>query len=425
MHRVLERQYKKYFGDSPITDLPKNIQDLLLTISNTYENSDSDRDLLLRSLDLSSKEFVEVNSTLKKENEIIEKKVQERTSELAEEKTKLNEIAEYMSTGAILLDTKGQVTFVNKAAIQTLGTSIPQEIIAAIITHFSTVPVLAHITTSLSGTSVNIEEAEAFDKIFSLSFVSLKSENGIFGSLIWLNDITQQKVLERAKNQFIAIASHEMRTPLAIIRGNAELMKDDDRIKSQEDLLGEVLSIHKSSIRLLDIVNDFLDVQNLEAGKVVLKNEPVDVIHILEDTIRDLTPMATEKNIYLTYISDTKGPLPPILLDQYRLQQIFINIISNAIHYTKEGGITVTLTRDEHYFSLYFSDTGAGISADDQKRLFKKFETGASFLRSKEYGSGLGLYISHMLAALMGVTLSLDKSEIGKGSTFVAKFPIT
>jgi len=214
-----------------------------------------------------------------------------------------------------------------------------------------------------------------------------------------------------------------MRTPLAIIRGSAELLLGDTRVHADAELKEMAESIEKSAIRLLGIVNDFLDVQNIDQGNISLKTKPVAVITILEETCGDLSRMAHEKDLFLKIIPPVSA-IAMIRVDPYRLQQILINIISNAIHNTHQGGITVSVLEEEGSVRILIADSGIGISPQDQTRLFKKFETSNMFLHSREYGSGLGLYISNMLTQLMGGELKLEKSEIGVGSTFSIRFPI-
>ena len=105
------------------------------------------------------------------------------------------------------------------------------------------------------------------------------------------------------------------------------------------------------------------------------------------------------------------------------MQQICINVISNAIHYTNEGGVYVKIQQDGDAFRIIFKDTGIGISPEDQVGLFQKFHTSKTFLRSKEYGSGLGLYISNMLAKYMGFSLNLTTSAVGVGTVFTLTIP--
>lgn len=420
-HRVLERQIRHYLGENASSNASDALKNFFQSVSDTYTHFDDDRKLLLRSLDISSKEFVELNKQLQSENQIIEKKVQDRTQQLAFEQIKLSQIAEHMPTGALLLNADGAVTLINKKASRLLSTTEPTESVQKLAELFPALPVLEYVRTSLNGESVEIPEVDAENHIFALSFVTLLKETRTFGSLIWIRDITAQKLLERAKNQFLAIASHEMRTPLTIIRGNAELLHDNKIIKENTNELKRVESIMNSAVRLLGIVNDFLDVQHLESGKLALRIEDIDIREVLTTTVTDLRRLSDEKNIYIHF--DPPEDIRKIPLDRYRLQQVCINLISNAIHYTKEGGITVTIEKLDMGLKVHFSDTGIGISPEDQLTLFRKFQTGKTFLRSREYGSGLGLYISNMISRYMGLTLSLEESAVGVGTTFCLEIP--
>jgi PAS domain S-box-containing protein len=361
---------------------------------------------------------------LAKEKELIEEKVKDRTRELEYERTKLIEITEHMTMGVILLGNNGDVGFVNDATKRLLNLGDSKQAIDALVAMFPNQPVRQNISEALAGRPSEFKEAEAEGRIFTLSFATLERDREIFGALIWLLDITSQKMLERSRNQFIAIASHEMRTPLALIRGNAELMLEDGAIKSNDELKQQDKSIVKAAVRLLSIVNDFLDVENLEQGKVALKIETVDLTKTLTETLADLKPLADEKNLSLTFNSASAPELPLVQLDKYRLQQIYTNLVSNAIHYTEEGGITLTVERAGDAAKIFVADTGIGMEPEDQIRLFHKFETGRTFIRSKEFGSGMGLYISKILARLMGGDLELEKSEFGSGSTFCLTIPL-
>ena len=423
MHRILERQIKKYAAGQSAHDAPPEWQTLLHAVSDTYEHADEDRALLLRSLELSSKEFAVINERLRSEHDIIEQEVRDRTQELEYERTKLSEIAQHMATGAILLNVQGKPTFVNSAALELLSARPEDNVIHVLSQRFPSMLVDKKIQESLLGNSTTVPEAELNNRVCAVSFVSLRNESNIFGTLIWIDDITSQKLLERAKDQFLAIASHEMRTPLAVIRGNAELLLEEPGIANSAELHDETESIIKSAVRLLNIVNDFLDVQSFDQGRIALKIERVDAKALLTETINDLSKLASDKGLSLKLVASSDD-IPSVYLDPYRLQQIFINLISNAIHYTQAGGVVVYVERDETTVRILFEDTGIGISPEDQPRLFKKFETSNTFLRSRECGSGLGLYISNILAQSMGGTLKLDRSEVGRGSTFSLTLPL-
>lgn len=211
-----------------------------------------------------------------------------------------------------------------------------------------------------------------------------------------------------------------MRTPLSIIRGSSEIMLEEDTIKGNPELKESITNILNASIRLLGIVNDFLDLQSIDNGKIILDNKKTNIVNIFQKVISDMQNIIKEKNLYIRikYPGDINDAKYTYDIDPNRLEQIAINLISNAIHYTTQGGIDIDVEDNLNGLKVLIKDTGTGIAEEDQKRLFKKFETGAKFLHSKEFGSGLGLYIASTLAKIMGHNILLDKSVLGVGSTF-------
>ncbi len=424
MHRALERQMKRYFGSMTI---PSQWKAFLDSINTTYVHFDEDRMLLDHSLELSSKEFLEVNKQLAHEKEIIEQKVKERTFELEYEKKKLYEITQNMTVGAILLDSGGRVVFVNKVAENILDCSNMRlgEVSNKFYTAFSSVSAKEKLDKCIAGEPSEILEAGYNNKIFQILFRCIASGNSS-EHLIWIQDITQAVLLERAKKEFIAIASHEMRTPLAIIRGQVELLLADPAIKSAtQDIEDKLRSIYNSSIRLLYIVNDFLDITWLEEKKIVFRKENFAITPLIEEVISDIKKMAEQKNISLTF-HKPETSLPNVLANRERLLQVVLNLIANAIQYTEKGSITVDVLREGTYFlKVLIKDTGIGIEPEKQSSLFQKFQiTGKVFMKSKEYGSGMGLYITKLLIEQMGGSVKLEESRVGEGSTFSFTVPI-
>jgi signal transduction histidine kinase len=249
------------------------------------------------------------------------------------------------------------------------------------------------------------------------------------GSVILLEDITEAKILERSKDEFFSIASHELRTPLTSIRGNSSMMLDYYKEVFKDQQLQEMMQdIHTSAIRLIDIVNDFLDVSRLEQGKVSFSYAAVSVEKVIESTAYEMKAVINEKKIYLKVDKLTLNTLPQVWVDENRLKQVVYNLIGNAAKFTEKGGITVSahLEPDKDKVKVTVTDTGRGISQDSQQLLFHKFQqTGSSLLtRDTTRGTGLGLYISKMIVETMGGVVKLDRSDAGKGSTFSFTLPV-
>ena len=143
------------------------------------------------------------------------------------------------------------------------------------------------------------------------------------------------------------------------------------------------------------------------------------LFELLKDAALD--PHESGRCFLALHAPDTQ--LPYMNLDRSRLQQICINLISNAIHYTQEGGVTVSIEQNDAGIQIFVTDTGAGIPEEDQPRLFKKFATAKAFIKTKEYGSGLGLYIARLLANAMHCDVRLEQSILEKGTTFSLNIP--
>lgn len=246
------------------------------------------------------------------------------------------------------------------------------------------------------------------------------------GSVTLIEDITESVVIARSRDEFFSIASHELRTPLTAIRGNTTMIQDyyGDQIHDA-DFRQMIADIHESSVRLIDIVNDFLDASRLEQNKIQLSMEVFDINHILESVIHEMAATAAEKHNRLG--SDTTTlHLPEIYADRNRVKQIVYNLVGNAMKFTESGTITLSAAVIDSKIKISVTDSGPGISEVNQKLLFHKFQQANDNLLTREgsRGTGLGLYISKLLCEKMGGNLSLDQSKLGVGSTFSFSVPI-
>jgi signal transduction histidine kinase len=247
------------------------------------------------------------------------------------------------------------------------------------------------------------------------------------GTVVTVEDITEATVQERSKDEFFSIASHELRTPLTSIKGNASLILDFYKEPLKDPQLKEMVDdIHTSSVRLIEIVNDFLDVSRLEQGKMSFKYAPISVEKIIESVAYEMKAVLDEKKLYLKVDKLTTNSLPEVWADEDRLKQIIYNLVGNASKFTEEGGITINSSINGKFVRVAVSDTGRGMTPESQLLLFHKFQQASSSLLTRDTtkGTGLGLYISKMMTENMGGTISLDSSEVNKGTTFSFTLPI-
>lgn len=224
-------------------------------------------------------------------------------------------------------------------------------------------------------------------------------------------------VASEAKSSFLANMSHEIRTPLGVILGFTELMANDDM--SSEERANSVEIIKRNGALLSTIINDILDLSKVEAGKLDIEKENIPFVEIVTEIDSLLTLQATNKGIKLSVSSD--GPIPTLLhTDPYRLRQILLNIVGNAIKFTQRGSVDVTVRLNDNTGKLSFlvKDTGKGIDEDQAKKLFAPF-TQADVSTTRQFGgTGLGLALSKKLANVLGGDVRLVESELDKGSTF-------
>lgn len=232
---------------------------------------------------------------------------------------------------------------------------------------------------------------------------------------------SKAEAANQAKAEFLAMVSHELRTPLNAISGYAQLLESGIGGPLQPQQLGYLARIQRSQQHLLSMINDIIDFARLEAGKLTLHKKPVRVSGVV-DLCETLTrPQAEDKEISLVFTNGHENLLA--LADEARIQQILVNLVTNAIKFTRPGGRIVVRTQDAGDDALItVSDTGAGIPPEQQEAVFQPFvqvETGPTRTRD---GFGLGLAISRELARRMGGDLTLH-SEVAVGSSFVLRLP--
>lgn len=253
--------------------------------------------------------------------------------------------------------------------------------------------------------------------------------DAVTGTAVIVQDVTEENILARSRDEFFSIASHELRTPLTAIKGNASLMLQyyADDLKDPS-LRGMVDDIHESSERLIEIVNDFLEVSRLEQGRISFQLEPVSVVKAAERVVYDMGSTAKQSGVHIRLGKGLKhiDSVPDVMADPARLKQILYNLVGNAIKFTKHGSVTIDAEVSKANLKISVQDTGKGISPEMQTLLFHKFQqAGESILtRDSTKGTGLGLYISRLLARGMDGQLVLGESEVGKGSTFVLTLPL-
>lgn len=228
--------------------------------------------------------------------------------------------------------------------------------------------------------------------------------------------------LDKAKDEFISMASHQLRTPLTAIKGYLSMLLEGDagEIKmAQYDFVNEA---YNAAARMVSLINDLLNVSRMETGRFFL--EPVDVSLeiMIKEEIKQLQNHADEKNIYIKF-EKKKDRIPKIKADETKIRQVVMNFIDNAIYYTQKGGVTVSLDANKSNLIFKVSDTGIGVPQTQQKNLFSKFYRADNARRMRPDGTGLGIYLAKKVIEDHGGEIHFDSVE-GQGSTFGFTFPL-
>ncbi|OGC68685.1 hypothetical protein A2415_01895 [candidate division WWE3 bacterium RIFOXYC1_FULL_39_7] len=236
-----------------------------------------------------------------------------------------------------------------------------------------------------------------------------------------LNEKLEQ--LDRLKDDFLSVASHELRTPMTIIKSYLWMLnagKGGQLNQKQTEYLNKAVT---STERMIALINDMLNISRMEQGRVEFDIKKLDIVELIRDILVDLKVKADERKIYLELENQNEQMFG--FTDLGKFTEILINLIGNSLKFTREGGIKVKVTEDDNYVNVSVIDTGAGISIEDQKHLFHKFgRLDNSYQTVAESGgTGLGLYIVKLYIEGMRGTVQASSDGINKGSTFSFTIP--
>ncbi len=265
---------------------------------------------------------------------------------------------------------------------------------------------------------IAIQNALRFEEIQGFASTLQENVNEATAKLKHTNE--KLKEMDQTKDEFISMASHQLRTPLTSVKGYLSMVLEGDVGKvtpEQEKLLNQAFI---SSQRMVYLIADLLNVSRLKTGKFVIVSAPTDLAEVVQGEIDQLTEVAKGKNIKINY----KRPkeFTKLMLDETKIRQVIMNFIDNAIYYTPaKGNITVIVKEDRG--NVYFSvkDNGMGVPKEDQKHLFTKFYRGTNARKARPDGTGLGLFMAKKVVSAQDGNILFESRE-GKGSTFGFSF---
>ncbi|HWS71458.1 MAG TPA: response regulator, partial [Thermoanaerobaculia bacterium] len=228
----------------------------------------------------------------------------------------------------------------------------------------------------------------------------------------------------KTKSAFLANMSHELRTPLNAIIGYSEMLQEDAADNGHDDLLPDLQKVHSAGRHLLELINDILDLSKIEAGKMELSYERFELAPLVEQLASTVRPLIEQNGNKLTI--EVKDGVRDMVADPMRVRQVLLNLLSNATKFTKNGTVSLTVSRAEErgvqWMDFAVRDTGIGMTEEQVGRLFQAFVQADSSTTRQYGGTGLGLAISQRFALMMGGCIDVVSAE-GKGTTFTLRLP--
>ncbi|MDH7511704.1 MAG: ATP-binding protein [Clostridiales bacterium] len=331
---------------------------------------------------------------------------------LRKRKEELDNILASMREGLLVLDKNGKIISSNQSAKKIIGQEpLEGKFYWEVLRATSFAELLDKVRKEKKEC---VGEVTLGEKYFLSSASFLPSEEQV---ILTLSGMTEMQNLARMKKDLVLSVSHELRTPLTAIKGFAETLAGELEEKNRR----HVLPILRNADRLIRIVENLLVLSELEEKGIHAEREDVDLRMLVENVLKIFEPRAREKNLGLRF--EAEGDLPPTQGDSFRMEQMIINLVDNAIKYTDKGDVRVSLKKRQNSLVLEVRDTGIGIPEESQARIFERFYVVDRSRSRKLGGAGLGLSIVKHIVELHGGTIHVE-SKAGQGSTFTVTLPL-
>lgn len=363
---------------------------------------------------LSNKVYEELSPLLKR-MDAQQRQLKHQSEELKRKREEFETATENMSEGLIILNEKGVILSINRAAAKMLGLS-EDSVGKDIFSEKTSVNLKEPTQIALSGK--NKEEVFALrDGNCQLLANPVSTDGKVTGAALLVLDVTEKERAEQMRREFTANVSHELKTPLQTISGYAELLANGMVADKDKTAFSE--KIYAEAQRMIRLIEDIIKLSNLDEGAVELTRETVDLYVTAENTVRSLLPAAKKANVTLSL----NGENAEIYGIPQLLTAVVYNLCDNAIKYNKDGGtVFVSVKNNAENIVLSVRDTGIGIPKEQQERIFERFYR-VDKSHSKEVGgTGLGLSIVKHAAKLHDAKITLE-SEVGKGTEITVIFP--
>ena len=404
MHPLLRRQLRRAGLDPQAAPDRESWAAFLERVDAFYRQSEEDRYLLERSMQLSSEEMREL------------------TDSLEASRNRLSSMVEHLAEGLVLLDAHGSILLANPEAARLLRSTV-EDLAGRPIASLTDPPLPWPPPAAIRDESASVRCDDGTSLHMALALNPIQVGQRFQGATLSFRDVSElerarTEALEasRAKAQFLANVSHEIRTPMSAILGFAEMLRVECTPGTQSSAL--IDSIQNNGEHLLGLLNDILDLSKIESGRLECEAVPVELGHLLEGVLELSRPIAARKKLEI----ETTGFTPELEVihtDPMRLRQILVNVVGNAVKFTLEGRIDLRIAKGDEPSTLVIEveDTGIGIPPETLERIFEPFHQADTSMTRRFGGTGLGLSLSRQLARLLGGSLTATSTP-GLGSCF-------
>lgn len=346
-----------------------------------------------------------------------QQEIQSYVREVREKQEEFNSVVNNMREGLIILNANANIMTINRSVGEIFDIEPENYIGKKIYTLHRSSALQSVIEKAMKGFS-DEEVIEVGKRHFQLFADPVKDEDQLKGIVLLILDVTEKKEAESNRREFTANVSHELKTPLTSIRGYAEIIRDG--IVKPEDIPEFSDRIYKEADRMLEMVNDIMSLSHLDEGLSEEKFEETDLFSIVTEVTEKFKPLAAKKNIQIL----TEGETSIIWGVPRLIDEIVYNLVDNAIKYNRERGtVRISVKMDRQFATLRVSDTGIGISKEDQARVFERFYRVDRSHSRDSGGTGLGLSIVKHAAKVHHAKVELS-SQINVGTTITVSFPV-
>lgn len=356
--------------------------------------------------------------------------------QLQEDKARLSAIVSNIGDGVIAIDDKGIITLANPHAVHLIGM---EEGLLIGKNYLHTIVMEDEKGNRVEIQDVPIHNAMLKGERFYDNSLTLVRNDGtrfpvavtaspvkiygmVIGGVIVLRDITREREIDRMKTEFISLASHQLRTPLAAIKWYSGMLREGIGGSVSDQTRELVTKIFDSNERMIELVNALLNISRIESGRIIIDPVSTDLGSLVRTVVEELNPEIQKH--HHTVNLEISEDIPSISLDPKLIRNVYMNLLSNAIKYTPDGGtITISVSLDGDEVVSMIQDNGYGIAADEQKKVFTKFFRSTNIIQKVTEGTGLGLYLTKAIIDSSQGKIWFNSTE-GQGTTFWFSLPL-